>query len=127
MFNPMERHIFIFYIRIVGIFTKRVFFSLRLLGSTHSRLFQWIWNLQSLQASFFPIPSSFYCDFLISLGLLSGECFSVSLFMYHYPTISINKSCLLCLYSSGLGSGMETGILLENCLISSQYIVFRCR
>ena len=106
-----------------------VFFcSLRLLGFTHSSLFQCIWNFQSFQSwlaffSFLFISSSSFWVFFPNLFTFSGGSFWPNFFAYQPPPIACNDDLR---FSFGLGYlGSSTGVSWNNLFILKAYILQR--
>ena len=100
------------------------FLSSRLLGFSHSSLFQCVWNFQprySWFASFsllFILFSS-YCYFLLNFLFFSGGSFCNHFPTYQSPTIACNNNLR---FSFGLGLlGSLTGIFLNNSSIKWVY------
>ena len=84
------------------------FCSIRIIGFTHSSLFQYIWNVHSFQfwfniCIFLFISSFFSCAFLLIFCLFRDGSFSLNALMYHSPLITCYNVLLLYFKISGLG------------------------
>ena len=101
MSNPIKRHIFIFYIRLLW---RYIYFKYHIANFVINQLKLIPMDLKfpvvQISIWFFmgSILSSFSCYFLINIGILMGEVLALRLLMYHFrlyiSTIAIFSFCV---------------------------------
>ena len=108
MYNPMVCRSFIFYIKLLGIFTKG-FICVMNSGNNPLKIIPMDLDFWSFQCWWdfwrFFILSSFLCSSLLVLGLLSRCWFDLCLYVNQLTPISVNNMCLFFMWSKRFWKG----------------------